>query len=316
MKTLLPLTLAALGLCAGACQLIAPPPTSCTDGRPNGRETDLDCGGPDCPACATGGLCLTGADCDGRVCTARRCAAPTCQDGAQNGGEVGLDCGGPCPPCAAGCQGPSDCDGGACVDGGCVGPGPSCPNGLRDGLETDVDCGGGACPPCGVTQGCSLPGDCVTGLCLGGTCAPPCLPPLAPCGGACVDPALDPLHCGGCNQACDGGQTCGGGLCVPACGMNQLVCGGACVDPLTDSMHCGGCNRPCAPFDSCDAGRCCGPPPPGTYLQTCTNCEACEGLLQCLCDDAMQVPRAASLPFFLCNTDIVNCNGVLRCDAC
>ena len=29
-----------------------PPPATCTDGKQNGKETGVDCGGPDCPACA------------------------------------------------------------------------------------------------------------------------------------------------------------------------------------------------------------------------------------------------------------------------
>lgn len=41
----------------------------------NGLETGVDCGGPDCPPCAT------------------------CFDGIQNQGEEGIDCGGPCAPC-------------------------------------------------------------------------------------------------------------------------------------------------------------------------------------------------------------------------
>jgi hypothetical protein len=49
---------------------------ACDDGIQNGNETDVDCGGPDCPAC------------------------PTCFDGIENGDELAVDCGGPdCPAC-------------------------------------------------------------------------------------------------------------------------------------------------------------------------------------------------------------------------
>jgi len=51
------------------CLTPCDPPT-CTDGYLNGNETEIDCGGPDCPAC------------------------PTCTDGLQNGTEAGVDCGG------------------------------------------------------------------------------------------------------------------------------------------------------------------------------------------------------------------------------
>jgi hypothetical protein len=76
---------------------------TCTDGIQNGNETDVDCGGPDCPACPTcndgiqnGGE--TDVDCGGPDCP----ACPTCSDGIQNGDETGVDCGGSCPPCGGG----------------------------------------------------------------------------------------------------------------------------------------------------------------------------------------------------------------------
>ncbi|MEL6141401.1 MAG: T9SS type A sorting domain-containing protein, partial [Bacteroidota bacterium] len=77
---------------------------SCTDGIQNGQETDIDCGGPDCPACPTcdDGILNgneTDVDCGGPDCP----ACPTCTDGIQNGQETGVDCGGPdCPACPSG----------------------------------------------------------------------------------------------------------------------------------------------------------------------------------------------------------------------
>src|SRR4051794_13788156 len=50
--------------------------------------------------------------------------------------------------------------------------GPACTDGKQGGDETDVDCGGG-CPPCAMGQGCAEPGDCLSGICAGGTCAAP-----------------------------------------------------------------------------------------------------------------------------------------------
>ena len=52
---------------------------TCDDGIMNGDETDIDCGGTNCPAC------------------------PTCDDGIMNGNETGIDCGGDCEPCIAQC---------------------------------------------------------------------------------------------------------------------------------------------------------------------------------------------------------------------
>jgi hypothetical protein len=65
----------------------------------NGSETDVDCGGGTCPACADGLACSTAADCSSGVCTANICTGVSCTDGIKNGTETGLDCGGACPAC-------------------------------------------------------------------------------------------------------------------------------------------------------------------------------------------------------------------------
>lgn len=72
---------------------------TCTDGKKNGRETDIDCGGPTCPPCADSKTCKKGTDCSSRVCSVGHCRGPSCDDGVMNGGETGVDCGGPCSPC-------------------------------------------------------------------------------------------------------------------------------------------------------------------------------------------------------------------------
>ena len=74
---------------------------SCTDGLLNGEETDIDCGGPQCPACNDGQKCLVGSDCLSGVCDPSFlvCLPPSCFDGVKNDGEEGVDCGGPCPSC-------------------------------------------------------------------------------------------------------------------------------------------------------------------------------------------------------------------------
>ena len=41
---------------------------TCNDGRTNGQETDRDCGGPDCPPCDVGQVCLGTADCASGIC--------------------------------------------------------------------------------------------------------------------------------------------------------------------------------------------------------------------------------------------------------
>jgi hypothetical protein len=77
------------------------PPASCGNGRQDGLETDVDCGGG-CRPCAAGQGCWAGSDCESLVCVEEVCQAATCADGLQNQGEAEVDCGGPCPPCPHG----------------------------------------------------------------------------------------------------------------------------------------------------------------------------------------------------------------------
>jgi hypothetical protein len=60
----------------------APPlPASCMDVMKNSSETDVDCGGTDCPPCATGKACLGWHDCAGGICDTGTCAvARTCNE--------------------------------------------------------------------------------------------------------------------------------------------------------------------------------------------------------------------------------------------
>jgi len=108
---------------------------TCFDGTLDGTESDVDCGGDDCPPCRAGYQCHDGAD----------CASGTCS---------------PDGTCAAE-AGPSPCE---------MGPDATCHDCRKDGLETDVDCGGDACLPCGATKGCIVDGDCLSAHCASGVC--------------------------------------------------------------------------------------------------------------------------------------------------
>jgi len=56
----------------------SPTSASCDDGAMNGDEVAVDCGGPDCPGCNVGGVCLANRDCKSDHCDAGTCiAAPT-----------------------------------------------------------------------------------------------------------------------------------------------------------------------------------------------------------------------------------------------
>ncbi len=61
---------------AQPAQAAAPAPAaSCSDGEKNQDETDVDCGGSICRACATGKACATNADCSQGACLNGKCAA-------------------------------------------------------------------------------------------------------------------------------------------------------------------------------------------------------------------------------------------------
>ncbi len=82
--------------CTSGCEL-----SSCRDGRQNGNETAVDCGGDCLAQCEVGDGCNVGADCQEGVCDERdACAAATCKDGVRNGTEITADCGPICetPP--------------------------------------------------------------------------------------------------------------------------------------------------------------------------------------------------------------------------
>jgi hypothetical protein len=140
--------------------------STCVDSVANGSETDTDCGGPDCAACAVGRRCLVSRDCSSAVCVDSECVAPTCADETLNGEESDADCGGPdCPACGPGgrCFGDADCTTHSCTDWHC--DEDTCGDSVVNGFETDVDCGGPACAPCTVGSLCNLDSDCDRAVC-------------------------------------------------------------------------------------------------------------------------------------------------------
>jgi hypothetical protein len=111
----------ASGLCDSTFKTCSWPAPTCTDGIKDGLETDIDCGGPSCPACTNGKICLSNTDCASSLCdpASMTCSssASTCSDGIKNGLESDIDCGGPsCPACLSGktCVGNTDCASGLC----------------------------------------------------------------------------------------------------------------------------------------------------------------------------------------------------------
>jgi hypothetical protein len=207
----------------------------CDNDMTDPGETDLNCGGPDCPPCMVGDECDVAADCVSGVCD-DTCQAPACNDGTQNGGETGKDCGGPaCPACGAGqgCMDPSDCKSGVCIGGSCNAP--SCVDGVANGTESDKDCGGN-CPDCPLGDTCNGDGDCQSQYCPNGACADRCSNNThdgqetdADCGGPICDPCSVGSLCV-CEPDCESGICC-----VLSSGETmQSVCAGdasQCTDP-------------------------------------------------------------------------------------
>ena len=89
------------------------PAASCSDQVKDGSETDVDCGGGSCGACADGKQCNLNMDCLNGHCvvgaSTSTCQPPSCTDNIQDGTETGVDCGGTCPQCeTAPTSAPSD----------------------------------------------------------------------------------------------------------------------------------------------------------------------------------------------------------------
>ncbi|MBK9261793.1 MAG: hypothetical protein IPM54_18575 [Polyangiaceae bacterium] len=139
----------------------------CTDTVKNGIETDVDCGGLQCPRCSAGATCTVDQDCKSLICSGGICTEATCEDAVMNGQETDIDCGGPdCKPCPTGkvCNAGLDCTSKVCKGNICQDP--SCNDQVKNGYETDVDCGGGVpCTKCSLGQSCYVGKDCLSGNC-------------------------------------------------------------------------------------------------------------------------------------------------------
>jgi hypothetical protein len=147
----------------------------CVDHKKDSTESDVDCGGSDCPQCATGLACVTNNDCASRGCDGitSTCAVSACADHKQDWSEVAVDCGGgACPGCALGlhCELDYDCLSLSCDALSLVCTADQCTNHRQDGQETDIDCGGPVCAArCQIDRQCMTTADCAMGL----SCSPP-----------------------------------------------------------------------------------------------------------------------------------------------
>jgi cysteine-rich repeat protein len=196
---------------------------------------------------------------DGNECTDDVCvngapfndAAALMGASCTSNGGVLCDGNGACVECLA----DTDCAMGSVCDpqGGthtCI-PG-TCTDGVQAGDETDVDCGGSCGATCVTNQMCMGDGDCVNGICTGGTCAAPT------CSDTVQNAAETDVDCGGgtcpkCGPTlgCKVDADCIGGSC------SGTVCLATCTDGVKNSsesdVDCGGAS--CA---KCGAGKTCG----------------------------------------------------------
>jgi hypothetical protein len=120
--------------------------TSCSDGKQDGYETDVDCGGAgECPRCGEGKRCAAGTDCTSGNCQGGICAAaksctsdPDCPTGERCDSTTNTCV--PSPKCTT----DTECDGATCdtVTGICnQRPKPICNNnGVCEAGETPENC--------------------------------------------------------------------------------------------------------------------------------------------------------------------------------
>jgi len=286
----------AQGVCLDA--VCSEAPASCSDGEKNAGESDIDCGGPNCPGCASTKFCNDNDDCLSLTCVFGVCKDPACDDGIQNQGESAVDCGGPCAPCEDGvaCQVNGDCASDRCQGGICV----SCTNGVKDADELGVDCGG-ACAACADGTPCDSNAICGSGLCHAGLCVS-CSNDLVDgdetgvdCGGSNCDPCEVGAPCGSTND-CGGGGICQDGFCCApnACGVCGALPGEVCngvdddCDGDTDEQASDG-PAACPKQDGvCDGAV-----------------EACQGAGGWACDDSVYTSHSAAY-----EADEVTCDGL------
>lgn len=280
----------AAGTTVKSCQA-----ATCSDGKKNGGELDVDCAGPACGLgkCEAGQRCNTKADCDpditGVECKTTpgssllTCVPPNCFDGSLGGEETDKDCGGSeCAPCAVGklCELARDCDpiaSGRCsLDNRCAAA--SCDDGIKNGAETGIDCGGDpstiypACKRCPPQFTCGKDSDCDNVRCESGVCQP------ANCSDGLLNGAEPSRDCGATclvstgklcevDQKCGADVDCASGWCDPTTKIcKSRSCTDGVKNGLEGDLDCGAvCNlssklcpvtKGCGKDADCQSGHC------------------------------------------------------------
>ncbi|MFM2152435.1 MAG: hypothetical protein RL199_870 [Pseudomonadota bacterium] len=242
---------------------------TCFDGRKNGTETDVDCGGGYCAACADTRGCAAASDCANGVCpiALKKCAAPSNADRVRNGDETDVDCGGSSGKACAlrkACRVKVDCVAGSeCANGQCA---PAeCANGVLDKPkgEVDVDCGG-PCGPCATGKLCTTPTGCRSGICAKATPAATTKTCAAPSGSdGLLNGNETAKDCGGTNApGCAYALPC---LVDRDCASDMVCLGGRC--------NFGACGNSSRSEGAPSCGRMCS--------KLCNSGESCRGSVDC-----------------------------------
>ncbi len=190
---------------------------SCTDGKRDGDEVGVDCGGT-CSSKCDGDVCAADADCKSKACRAGVCAPR----GTKSCG-VGV-----AATCANGelCEQDKDCTSVYCAGNLCAAPDAvSHQDGRINAGETGIDCGGSikATNLCPGGQACIDGSDC-QGLCAANVCAAPTHTDGkknlgesdVDCGGAVLDAAGKAAPICGTGKTCVRGADCESQFCGAA----------------------------------------------------------------------------------------------------
>jgi hypothetical protein len=187
----------------------------CVNGRADGDETGVDCGGS-CGPCANAVECYRDRDCRSGFCVDQLCV-----ESAPDGGAGGTDSEGGAGG-TAGEDGGGGTAGGGTAGGGGTGGSDECvtacpvgaectaPEACATGFCTDGVCAqeGSAPPPCEldcpVGTACTVVENCQSGVCAEGVCAP-----TATCGDSILNGGETATDCGGGACAgCERGSAC------------------------------------------------------------------------------------------------------------
>ncbi|MDF2695847.1 MAG: hypothetical protein K0S65_4230, partial [Labilithrix sp.] len=174
--------------------------SSCSNGRRDGNETGIDCGGG-CPV----------------ACSTDATDPSKAENGIRDNGETDIDCGGPSAPKCKNdrtCAGNGDCESNYCRDQTKTCAIARSDDHVRNGNETDVDCGGPTAPKCALGKGCLEDRDCSVTCSYAKKCidTPSCKPHL-------------------------GGDTCGMGEVGHGVSTHESCCRTLPVPGFTDPAH-------------------------------------------------------------------------------